>query len=50
VVVGVLAVGGTIALAGALVVAEEGLAVPVAVVAGCTLADAGTGKVGVELV
>jgi hypothetical protein len=49
VVVGVLAVGGTVALAGAVVVAEE-LAVLVAVVAGCTPADAGSGKVGVELV
>jgi hypothetical protein len=49
VVVGVLAVGGTVALAGAVVVAE-GLAVLVVVVLGCTPADAGSGKVGVELV
>jgi hypothetical protein len=51
VVVGVLAVGGTVALAGAVVVAEEeGLAVLVVVVLGCTPADAGSGKVGMELV
>jgi hypothetical protein len=49
VVVGVLAVGGTVALAGAMTVAEE-LAVLVVVAAGCTPADAGSGKVGVELV
>jgi hypothetical protein len=48
VVVGVLAVGGTVALAGAVV--AEGLAVLVVVVLGCTPADAGSGKVGVELV
>jgi hypothetical protein len=51
VVVGVLAVGGTVALAGAVVVAaEEELAVLVVVVAGCTPDGAGSGKVGVELV
>ncbi len=52
-VVGVLAVGGTVALAGAVGVAEEddeGLALLVVVVAGCTPADAGSGKVGMELV
>jgi hypothetical protein len=50
VVVGVLAVGGTVALAGAMVAEEEGLAVLVVVVLGCTPADAGRGKLGVELV
>jgi hypothetical protein len=50
VVVGVLAVGGTVALAGPVVAAAEGLAVLVVVVLGCTPADAGSGKVGVELV
>ena len=43
-VVGVLAVGGTVALAGA-VVAVDGF-----VMVGCTLADAGTGKVRAVLV
>lgn len=50
-VVGVLAVGGTVALAGAVVAEEdEGLALLVVVLAGCTPADAGSGKVGMELV